>query len=49
MQSFVAFAIAYLIGSVDFGVIVPRLMGRDIYAEGSGTPDRTLRNVGGTR
>lgn len=33
-----ALAIAYLVGSVDFGVIVPKLMGIDIYAEGSGNP-----------
>ncbi len=48
MQSLVAFAIAYLIGSIDFGVIVPRLMGRDIYAEGSGNPgtSNVFRTVG---
>jgi glycerol-3-phosphate acyltransferase PlsY len=48
MQTLVAFAIAYLIGSVDFGVIVPRLMGRDIYAEGSGNPgtSNVFRTVG---
>lgn len=33
-----AIVLAYLIGSVDFGVIVPRLMGVDIYREGSGNP-----------
>jgi glycerol-3-phosphate acyltransferase PlsY len=38
----------YLIGSIDFGVIVPRLRGKDIYAMGSGNPGATnvLRNLG---
>jgi glycerol-3-phosphate acyltransferase PlsY len=38
----------YLIGSVDFGVIVPRLAGVDIYREGSGNPGATnvLRTMG---
>jgi glycerol-3-phosphate acyltransferase PlsY len=30
--------LAYLIGSIDFGVIVPRMLGVDIYAVGSGNP-----------
>jgi acyl phosphate:glycerol-3-phosphate acyltransferase len=34
----IALAIAYLVGSVDFGVIVPKVMGIDIYAAGSGNP-----------
>lgn len=38
VQHVIASAAAYLLGSVDFGVIVPRLMGVDIYAEGSGNP-----------
>jgi glycerol-3-phosphate acyltransferase PlsY len=38
VQRFVALALAYLIGSIDFGVIVPRMMGIDIYGEGSGNP-----------
>ncbi len=38
MEALLAVAVAYLIGSVDFGVIVPRLMGIDIYAQGSGNP-----------
>lgn len=38
MATVLAVIAAYLIGSVDFGVIVPRLMGTDIYAEGSGNP-----------
>jgi len=38
----------YLIGSVDFGVIVPRMRGVDIYAHGSGNPGTTnvLRSMG---
>jgi glycerol-3-phosphate acyltransferase PlsY len=40
----------YLIGSIDFGVIVPRLRGVDIFSEGSGNPGATnvLRNLGRT-
>lgn len=39
---------AYLIGSVDFGVVVPRLLGVDIYAAGSGNPgaSNVLRTMG---
>ena len=39
---------AYLLGSVDFGVIVPRLRGVDIYSHGSGNPGTTnvLRAMG---
>jgi len=38
----------YLIGSIDFGVILPRWRGVDIYDEGSGNPGTTnvLRNMG---
>lgn len=38
----------YLIGSVDFGVIVPRIAGVDIYGVGSGNPGTTnvLRAMG---
>ena len=43
-----AIVAGYLLGSVDFGVIVPRLLGVDIYATGSGNPGATnvLRIVG---
>jgi glycerol-3-phosphate acyltransferase PlsY len=46
--SVAAFAAGYLIGSVDFGVVVPRLLGVDIYDIGSGNPGTTnvLRSVG---
>jgi acyl phosphate:glycerol-3-phosphate acyltransferase len=39
---------AYFIGSIDFGVIVPRLLGHDIYQHGSGNPGATnvLRSLG---
>jgi acyl phosphate:glycerol-3-phosphate acyltransferase len=38
----------YLVGSIDFGVILPRLRGIDIYAKGSGNPGATnvLRSMG---
>jgi glycerol-3-phosphate acyltransferase PlsY len=38
----------YFLGSIDFGVILPRLRGVDIYAEGSGNPGATnvLRSMG---
>lgn len=38
----------YLLGSVDFGVILPRLRGVDIYAKGSGNPgaSNVLRSMG---
>lgn len=43
-----AVAVGYLLGSVDFGVIIPRLFGVDIYAQGSGNPGATnvLRTLG---
>lgn len=43
-----AVAAGYLLGSVDFGVIVPRLLGVDIYGTGSGNPGATnvLRTMG---
>ncbi|MEX0825328.1 MAG: glycerol-3-phosphate 1-O-acyltransferase PlsY [Acidimicrobiia bacterium] len=38
----------YLLGSVDFGVILPRLRGVDIYEKGSGNPgaSNVLRSMG---
>lgn len=47
-QAVVAVVIAYLLGSVDFGVIVPRLRGVDIYAYGSGNPGaaNVMRSLG---
>jgi glycerol-3-phosphate acyltransferase PlsY len=38
----------YLVGSIDFGVIIPRLRGVDIYSSGSGNPGATnvLRSMG---
>ena len=44
----VAIVAGYLIGSADFGVIVPRLLGVDIYDVGSGNPGTTnvLRSMG---
>lgn len=38
MDRVIAVVLAYLIGSIDFGVIVPRALGVDIYKEGSGNP-----------
>ncbi len=48
MDVFAPFVIAYLIGSIDFGVIVPRLLGVDIYATGSGNPgtSNVMRSLG---
>jgi len=48
LETFVALAAAYLLGSIDFGVIVPRLAGIDIYTRGSGNPgaSNVLRSVG---
>ena len=45
---FAAIAAGYFLGSVDFGVIVPRLFGVDIYGTGSGNPGATnvLRTMG---
>jgi len=37
-QAIVAVGLAYLLGSVDFGVLVSKLRGVDIYSEGSGNP-----------
>ena len=48
METPLALLIAYLLGSVDFGVIVPRLLGVDIYAHGSGNPgaSNVMRTLG---
>jgi glycerol-3-phosphate acyltransferase PlsY len=48
VETAVVLPLAYLIGSIDFGVIVPRVMGVDIYAEGSGNPgtSNVMRTVG---
>ena len=48
MSSFLAVLAAYAIGSLDFGVLVPRLMGIDIYEQGSGNPgtSNVFRTVG---
>ncbi len=48
MEFAAAFVLAYLIGSIDFGVILPRLAGVDIYATGSGNPgaSNVLRTMG---
>jgi glycerol-3-phosphate acyltransferase PlsY len=43
-----AVAAGYLLGSIDFGVIVPRMLGVDIYGTGSGNPgaSNVLRTMG---
>ena len=43
-----ALILAYLIGSLDFAVIVARLRGEDIYSMGSGNPgaSNALRSMG---
>ncbi len=48
MDTTIALVIAYAIGSVDFGVIVPRMLGVDIYAHGSGNPgaSNVMRTIG---
>ena len=48
MDVLIPLAIAYLIGSIDFGVIVPRMLGVDIYSVGSGNPgtSNVLRSLG---
>lgn len=49
-EAWIALAVgaAYLLGSVDFGVIVARIRGVDIYGAGSGNPGATnvLRSIG---
>ena len=48
MDVLIPLAIAYLVGSIDFGVIVPRVLGVDIYSVGSGNPgtSNVLRSLG---
>ena len=48
VQVLIALVAAYLIGSIDFGVIVPKLLGVDIYHTGSGNPgtSNVLRTMG---
>jgi len=48
METVVAVVVAYLIGSIDFGVIVPRSLGIDIYEHGSGNPgaSNVMRTIG---
>jgi glycerol-3-phosphate acyltransferase PlsY len=48
LPAVLAVAAGYLIGSIDFGVIVPKLAGIDIYGVGSGNPGTTnvLRAMG---
>ena len=48
MEVLIALVAAYLIGSIDFGVIVPRILGVDIYDTGSGNPgtSNVLRTMG---
>lgn len=48
MDTVIALVLAYLLGSIDFGVIVPRLLGVDIYAHGSGNPgaSNVMRTIG---
>ncbi len=47
-EATLAVVLAYLIGSVDFGVILPRLAGIDIYRAGSGNPgtSNVMRTMG---
>ena len=48
MDVLIPLAIAYFVGSIDFGVIVPRMLGVDIYSVGSGNPgtSNVLRSLG---
>ena len=48
MDTAIRLVIAYLLGSIDAGVIVPRMMGVDIYAHGSGNPgaSNVMRTLG---
>jgi glycerol-3-phosphate acyltransferase PlsY len=48
VSAVLAFVIAYLVGSIEFGVIVPRALGIDIYGQGSGNPgtSNVFRSLG---
>jgi glycerol-3-phosphate acyltransferase PlsY len=48
VTTLLAIVSGYLLGSIDFGVIVPRLLGIDIYELGSGNPgtSNVYRSVG---
>ena len=48
METSLALVIAYLLGSIDTGVIVPRLFGVNIYDHGSGNPgaSNVMRTMG---
>lgn len=48
MATALALIFGYAIGSIDFGVIVPRIRGVDIYAHGSGNPgaSNVMRTIG---
>ena len=48
MDLLIPFVLAYLVGSVDFGVLVPRVLGVDIYELGSGNPgaSNVFRSLG---
>lgn len=48
LRTVAALVLAYLIGSLDFAVIVARLKGEDIYSMGSGNPgaSNALRSMG---
>jgi glycerol-3-phosphate acyltransferase PlsY len=48
VETVISLAIAYVLGSIDAGVIVPRMLGVDIYAHGSGNPgaSNVMRTLG---
>jgi glycerol-3-phosphate acyltransferase PlsY len=48
VETSLALALAYLLGSIDTGVIVPRLLGVNIYEHGSGNPgaSNVMRTMG---
>jgi glycerol-3-phosphate acyltransferase PlsY len=48
VQVLIALVAGYLLGSINFGVIVPRIFGVDIYQVGSGNPgtSNVLRTIG---